>query len=309
MGLYQEQIAEFGQEEKLQFHWENLFAKLSISSYLAIGLGVFPENFIVETLLEFALSCQGHSRPFSTNTEKLELPSISQVHTLGPVDVPWYNHHSSQRPLLSGDRLPNFHLPHTTPSNVSSGANSSRIDPLDSSSSGSQYTPSQTRLSSYPSASSGVGLKTPSPSPTSHHLAPQNPGLPDPSQQLDYSAQNQSVHFTEPYSSAMNQSQQYLDSNQAHISSAQSYAPQPTTASGMNHFSHYPQQPQALQTGPGSYAPSPSSFSQYGYPNGVTSPQGGGQPVSASLGSQMNSQLLPLPGKSFYCPATRLTLS
>lgn len=83
------------------------------------------------------------------------------------------------------------------------------------------------------------------------------------------------------------------------MSTGQSYTPQSATAGGMSHYPQYQQQPPVLQPGPGSYAPSPSSYGQYGYSNGVTSPQGGGQPVSAPMGGQMNSQLLPLPGRKF----------
>ncbi|KAG0152640.1 hypothetical protein PDIDSM_1120 [Penicillium digitatum] len=50
-------------------------------------------------------------KPFIRATEKLELPSISQVHTRGPADIPWYNHHAAERPLLPGDKLPALSLP------------------------------------------------------------------------------------------------------------------------------------------------------------------------------------------------------
>ncbi|KAJ5218344.1 uncharacterized protein N7498_000443, partial [Penicillium cinerascens] len=54
------------------------------------------------------------SNLFPRETEKLELPSISQVHTRGPADIPWYNHHAAERPLLSGDKLPALSLPTAT---------------------------------------------------------------------------------------------------------------------------------------------------------------------------------------------------
>ncbi|SLM40030.1 apses transcription factor [Lasallia pustulata] len=94
----------------------------------------------------------------------------------------------------------------------------------------------------------------------------------------------------------MNPSQQYMDSHQSHMSTGQSYTPQSATAGGMSHYPQYQQQPPVLQPGPGSYAPSPGSYGHYAYSNGVTSPQSAGQPVSAPMGGQMNSQLLPLPG-------------
>ena len=244
----------------------------------------------------------GHSRPFLNNTEKLELPSISQVHTRGPVDVPWYNSHYSQRPILSGDRLPNLHLPQSYTSTPPYGSSSSRSGLSDSSlnGNGSHYPSSQTSTSSYPSANSGIGLKTPSPSPTSQNIGAHSPGLPeDPVEHPVYSSQPQGIQpytqVTEPYSIAMNQPQQYMDSHQSHMSAGQSYAPQPTTAGGMSHYPQYQQQPPVLQTGPGGYAPPPSSYGQYSYSNGVASPQGGNHPVSSSISSQMNA-MLPLPG-------------
>ena len=242
----------------------------------------------------------GHSRPFPNNTEKLELPSISQVHTRGPVDNPWYNSHYSQRSLLSGDRLPNLHLPQSYTPSPSYGSSSSRSGLSDSSlnGNGGQYPSSQTSNSSYPSANSGIGLKTPSPSPTSQSIAPHSHSLPEETtEHPEYSSQPQGIQsynqVAEPYSVTMNQPQQYMDSHQPHMSAAQSYAPQPTTAGGMSHYPQYQQQPPVLQTGPGGYAQPPSSY-QYSYSNGVTSPQGS-HPVSSSIGSQMNP-MLPLPG-------------
>jgi len=244
----------------------------------------------------------GHSRPFPNNTGKLELPSISQVHTRGPVDVPWYNSHYSQRSLLSGDRLPNLHLPQTYTASPSYASSSSRSALSDSSSNGNggHYPSSQTSTSSYPGANSGIGLKTPSPSPASQNIAPHSHGLTEePAEHPEYSSQPQGIQpynqVAESYSVTMNQPQQYMDSHQSHMSAGQSYAPQPTTAGGMSHYPQYQQQPPVLQTGPGGYAPPPSSYGQYSYPNGVTSPQGSSHPVSSSLGSQMNP-MLPLPG-------------
>ncbi|KAG7004412.1 hypothetical protein G7Y79_00025g056980 [Physcia stellaris] len=64
----------------------------------------------------------------------------------------------------------------------------------------------------------------------------------------------------------------------------------------MSHYPQYQQQPPVLQPGPGTYAPSPTAYSQqYGYSNGVTSPQSAGHPVPSSMGPQMNSGMLPLP--------------
>lgn len=251
----------------------------------------------------------GHSRPVLSNTEKLELPSISQVHTRGPVDVPWFNSHHSQRPLFSGDRLPNLQLPQSYAATASYGPNSSRIGLVDSSAVGhsNQYPSSQTSSSSYSNSQPGIGLRTPSPSPTSQSIVSQSHGLPDePTEQPEYSHQSSTIAqytpIAESYSNTMNQPQ-YLDSHQPHMSAAQSYAPQPTTAGSMSHYPHYQQQPSVLQPGPGNYAPSPSNYGQYAYANGVTSPQSAGQPVSSSMGQPINSSLLPLPGNPNLLPS------
>ena len=197
--------------------------------------------------------------------------------------------------MLSGDRLPNLHLPQSYASSASYGPATARNGAGESHSGGhNHYSASTTSSSSYTTAQSSIGLKTPSPSPTSHHLT-SHPGLtdesPDPS---DYSQPHSTIsHYapvTEPFHHTMNQSQQYLDSHQPHMSAGQSYAPQATTAGSNSLYSPYQQQLSVLQTGPANYG-------QYGYSNGVTSPQGTGQPVSGSMGQPMNSGLLPLPGK------------
>ncbi|MCJ1285707.1 hypothetical protein MMC26_005048 [Xylographa opegraphella] len=75
------------------------------------------------------------------------------------------------------------------------------------------------------------------------------------------------------------------------MSGGPSYAPQSQTSGGMAHFPQYQQAP-SLQPVHGSYAPT-TSYTQYGYPTGVTSPQSTGQPASAP--QMNNTQLLPLP--------------
>ncbi|KAL9109002.1 MAG: hypothetical protein Q9227_006242 [Pyrenula ochraceoflavens] len=75
----------------------------------------------------------------------------------------------------------------------------------------------------------------------------------------------------------MNHTQSYLDMHPSHMSSAQPYASQAATTGGLSHYSHY-QQPPVLQPNVTNYAPSPSSYTPYGYPNGVTSPHSGAQP-------------------------------
>lgn len=279
----------------------------SLGSCEVLPLGFFGgdksrKNFVLEDVIFGPLYCLGHSRPFLANTEKLELPSISQVHTRGPVDDPWFNsYHSSQRPF-SGDRLPNLNLQSYTPpssssysSSASYGPHSSRVGLVDSGSGGHSHYPSSQTSSSYSNVPPGIGLRTPSPSPPTQGIVPQSHGLTE--EPTDYSHQNQNLSQYAPivdsYNTNMNQPQ-YLDSHQPHMSATQSYAPQPSTAS---HYPHYPSQPSVIQPGPGSYAPSQGTYGQYGYPNGVTSPQSGGQNVSSSMGQQMNPGLLPLPGK------------
>lgn len=241
----------------------------------------------------------GHSRPLTINTEKLELPSITQVQNRGLADTPWSSSHYSQRHTHSGDRLPDLHLPQSYGATTPFNPGVSRIGSSDQLSSG-QYPASQS--SSYNSANSGIGLKTPSPSPTSQCSAPLTLGLSEhntqpsgsfqPSQHIQ--AYNQS---TESFHSTMNQQQQYLESQQSQMSAGQSY-PSSTAAGSISQYSSYQhQQPPVLQPGPGNYAPAPTHYAGYSYPNGITSPQGPGHPVSSSMGPQMNSGLLPLPSK------------
>ncbi|PLB47057.1 apses transcription factor StuA [Aspergillus steynii IBT 23096] len=90
----------------------------------------------------------------------------------------------------------------------------------------------------------------------------------------------------------MNQTQPYMDVHSSHLSSAQPYASHAATAGGIPHY-QYHQQPPVLQPASTSYGPA-SSYSQYAYPGGVTSSQGGHQPPT-SMGAQVPAQLLPLP--------------
>lgn len=209
-------------------------------------------------------------------TEKLELPSISQVHTSGPADIPWYNNHAAERPLLSGDKLPALSLP-TAPQAPSRTLYSQQSQELPSSSS------SSTR-SSLSGASAAV-------------QEPRSP-LPPPdlgTQGLDseYNIAQQGYYPSLTSLGSMNQTQPYMDVH-SHLSSAQPYTSQGATAGTMSHYPYH-QQPPVLQPA-SSYGPAP--YPQYGYPNGVTSPPTGHPPPASSMGGQMPAQLLPLPGKS-----------
>ncbi|KAL2872275.1 uncharacterized protein BJX67DRAFT_1422 [Aspergillus lucknowensis] len=91
--------------------------------------------------------------------------------------------------------------------------------------------------------------------------------------------------------SSMNQAQPYMDVH-SHLSSGQPYASHAATAGALTHY-QYPQQPPVLQP-TSTYGPA-SSYSQYPYPNGVTSSQSAPQPPTTSMSNQVSSQLLPLP--------------
>ncbi|KAJ5527944.1 hypothetical protein N7513_012103 [Penicillium frequentans] len=204
---------------------------------------------------------------FPRETEKLELPSISQVHTRGPADIPWYNHHAAERPLLSGDKLPALSLP-TAPQAPSRGYQ-------DTSVSGSART----------SLSEASAIHDPRSPPAD--LATQGRLSLD----SEYSIVPNEAYYPSPTSlGSMNQAPPYMDVH-AHMSSAQSYQSQAATAGGMSHYPYH-QQPPVLQP-VSSYGP---SYPQYGYANGVTSPPTGHPPPASSMGGQMAPQILPLPG-------------
>ncbi|KAJ5591717.1 uncharacterized protein N7459_002086 [Penicillium hispanicum] len=203
----------------------------------------------------------------------LELPSISQVHTRGPADIPWYNHHAAERPLLSGDKLPALSLPTAT------------------------QAPSRTVYPDAAIASASSSARTS----LSGASAVQEPRSPPPSADLgtqgrlsldsEYGIAANEAYYPSPTSlGSMNQAQPYMDVH-SHLSSAQPYASQGATAGVMPHYPYH-QQPPVLQPA-STYAP--ASYSQYGYPNGVTSPPTGHPPPASSMGGQMPAQLLPLP--------------
>jgi protein SOK2 len=210
-------------------------------------------------------------------TEKLELPSISQVHTRGPADTPWYNHHAAERPLLPGDKLPALSLP------TASQIPSRYVYPDPSSVSSSART-------SLSSASAAAIQEPRSPPPSELGTQPRLP--------LDSEYVAQEGYYPSPTSlGSMNQTQPYMDVH-SHMSSAQSYASQGATAGAMPHY-NYHQQPSVLQPA-SSYGP--ASYSQYGYPNGVTSPPTGHPPPPSSMAGQMPAQLLPLPVNHSVAP-------
>ncbi|KAJ5228756.1 hypothetical protein N7489_009464 [Penicillium chrysogenum] len=223
-----------------------------------------------------------YSKPFIRATEKLELPSISQVHTRGPADIPWYNPHAAERPLLPGDKLPALSLPTAT-------QGLSRTAYPDPSVTNSTNSSARTSLSS-----ASVPVNEPRSPPSSADLSGTQGRLSlDSSAPTEYSlppSVNEGYYPSPTSLGSMNQTQPYMDVH-SHMSSAQSYAPQGATAGAMSQY-QYHGQPPVMQPA-SSYAP--AAYPQYGYPTGVTSPPTGHPP--SSMGGQMPAQLLPLPGK------------
>lgn len=196
------------------------------------------------------------------NTEKLDLPSISQVPTRGQSDVSYYN---APRSAYMPERLP-------LPSVTAQQAYSSSTGSPPGSSLGSSISSHTGSQSSYTSAAPSLGAKTP-PTPASSEY----PGISGP------------VTTTgggyEAYP-AMNQAPQDPNSmyyqQQSHIPGS---APPPVTSS----MAHYPPPPQPLlQPGP-QYPPPQHPYSQYG--SYVTSPPAGSVPGG------MAPNVLPLPGQ------------
>ncbi|KAL8687655.1 MAG: hypothetical protein Q9218_006235, partial [Villophora microphyllina] len=178
-------------------------------------------------------------------------------------------------------------LPQAYNTNASYGAVTSRLNGL--------YPSQHTSALGYSVAQPNIGLKTPSPSPTSLNGAPPSSGLlEEAAEHTVYSSPEtvvqQYTSANDSYSNSMNHHQQYMDSQQSHVPSGQAYTSQASSAGSMPPYNHYQQPLPVMHPGPSSYAPSQGGYSQYGY-NGVTSPHGG-QPAS-SMGTQMNSSMLP----------------
>ncbi|KAK2775925.1 hypothetical protein FQN52_003860 [Onygenales sp. PD_12] len=226
------------------------------------------------------------------NTEKLELPSISQVQTRGPTDIPWYNHHAAERPLLGSDKLPALSFPH--PQTSAPG----RIGSQDSVTSTSSSTGSNTASSvagfpTYPQPTPGEAKNPPSSSTDGAGGVHSRYSL-ESANQPDYlTGGSVSEGYNHNQSGSMNQTQQYMDVHASHLSSAQSYSSHGAPASGIPPYQY--SQPPLLQSGSAPYPSSASSYPPYGYPNGVTSPQSATQAVTNALSSHAPAQLLPLP--------------
>ncbi|UNI20729.1 hypothetical protein JDV02_006794 [Purpureocillium takamizusanense] len=162
---------------------------------------------------------------------------------------------------MSVDRLPSLPLP--LPSQAySSGTSSPRLSSI-ASSNGSHAG----SLSSYTSAASSNGPKTPSPT------LPINAITGPPTTIVSYDAMNQAADMYYPQ----------------HMSAGQAPPPQTVTSGTMTHYQHH--QPTLLQPGPAQYS-NAAQYPQYGYANGLTSPPAA--PPVSNMGQPQN--VLPLPG-------------
>lgn len=202
--------------------------------------------------------------------------------TRGPIDIPYYNHHAAQRPSYVNERLPSLPLPQPQQA-YSSGTSSPRVGSLGSSVlNGSSQT-------SFTTSSSSNGPKTPSPTLGVNGLLPTP--LSQPSSYSSNPSSGPGYNYSHESYPNMNQGPPDMYYN-SHMSAGQPPAPQTVTSGGMAHYPHH-QQPPLLQPGPGQYSPAQSSYGQYGYANGLTSPQQGGHQVPGSMGPQGNMVSLP----------------
>ncbi|KAJ5605943.1 hypothetical protein N7510_008724 [Penicillium lagena] len=205
------------------------------------------------------------------------------VHTRGPADIPWYNHHAAERPLLSGDKLPALSLPTAVQGQTSRAYQ----DPSVSSSASSS---ARTSLSG---ASAAAANEPRSPPPDLTAGTQGRLSLdPFPADFLQSVSAAEAFYPSPTSLGSMNQTAPYMDVHSSHLSSAQPYASQGATSGAMSHYPYH-HQPPVLQPA-SSYAPA-ASYPQYGYGNPVTSPPTGHHPPPSSLGGQMPAQLLPLP--------------
>ncbi|KAL2429076.1 Cell pattern formation-associated protein stuA [Exophiala dermatitidis] len=103
----------------------------------------------------------------------------------------------------------------------------------------------------------------------------------------------------------MNQTQSYMDMHSAsHMSSGPSYS-HPAGTAPLGHYQQY-QQPPIIPPASTHYGP-PQAYGNYGYANGVTSPQSAAGHVSQQVQSQMPSLPAMMPGPSpqqTYVPQT-----
>lgn len=204
-----------------------------------------------------------------SNTEKLALPSISQVQTRGFEDQTWYQPNSISHQTSSAERLPALSQlqPHNSYSSVGSSPRGGSI--------GSTEAPGTSdSLTTYSSSVNGAyhtGLKTPSPDQTPHSYRKD-------SVQSSLHHHSQSLP-TIPYTTFDHSSGTYIAMNgPSYIDVSQGHMPQTIQSSaappGMSHYNY--QTSQALQSAPQPYGSSPTSYSQYAYSNGLAPLHTGG---------------------------------
>lgn len=206
------------------------------------------------------------------NTDKLDLPPISQGPTRGALDTQHYASHNLPRPVYAHERLPSFTLP--PPNQVYSPDSASpRVSSI-----GSSASSNGDSHSSFTSAASSAGPKTPPSTglavPTGIQPSPSHPAAP-------YDQYSEMNHGP---------SEMYY---QSHMSTAPAPPNQTVASSNMPYYSH---QPSLLHTGSGQYPPPTTHTGQYGYANGnMASPQGGPLP---GMGAGSAGLPLPPPGPS-----------
>ncbi|KAI0019367.1 hypothetical protein F4780DRAFT_793486 [Xylariomycetidae sp. FL0641] len=168
----------------------------------------------------------------------------------------------------SNERLPSLPLPQPTLAYSSSSA-SPRVSSI-----GSSVSSNGDSQSSFTSAPSSNGPKTPSPNlPVSSAISAPPP---------------QAIGGYDQYT-AMNPPGPEMYYQPQHMSAGPAPQPQTVTSNALPQYGA--QQPTLLQPGPAQYSPAPY---QYGYTNGLTSPQSAPPAVSAPMGAP--GSVLPLPG-------------
>ncbi len=213
------------------------------------------------------------SCPFSRTAAKLELPSISQVHSRGPLDS-WFGSQNTPRTALSAERLP------ALAQLQSHGPSSASSSPRGGSYSSSVYSGSVSSATSYSASLNGqaAGFKTPSPETSPSSYARDNGPLHD--QHSPYGQQGVTgLEFGVDYPPSMNHiGTQFPADVQSHMATTHAQPPTSGPASLGGHYSAY--QAPMMHHGPGGYGASPA----YGYPYPAAYSQA---PVSSSISSNL----------------------
>ena len=233
-------------------------------------------------------------RSLSTHhTAKLELPSISQVHSRGPVDASWFQPHYTPRTTASGEALPALNQIQTQgPSSATSSPRGGSI------SNSSVYNGSLSSATSYtPSVNGQQGeFKTPSPQSTPYSSRDQ-PGVNGHHDSPYGHQQHQAPGFgfgADSYPS-MNVAP-YSDVHQQHMATTHA---QPPASSALPHYSGYQPAP-IMQSGPQPYPSPQSSYSQYpSYASMSAPPPGHSSSISSSLVPSIPQSLPALPSESY----------